>query len=144
MGTSPETLVTEFHSKYDLSVDLTNSEILEKGELILRENLIREEYKEVQEAIAALRNAMYKGEKDSINELHSNVLKELCDLVYVVVGTAVSWDYDFETAFDRVHDSNMSKDGGVNAGGKMTKGPSYIEADMSNCVRTVNDKYDLY
>jgi predicted HAD superfamily Cof-like phosphohydrolase len=138
MGSDPETLVTEFHKKYGLAINLTNSEILGLDDLTVRENLIREEYDEVMEAIMHLAEAMEDPECDTndVEGYHENVLKELCDLVYVVVGTAVSWDYDFETAFARVHASNMSKDGSVNDDGKMTKGPSYSIAHMEDCVWT--------
>ena len=61
----------------------------------LRTKLINEEYEEVLEAIE-------KGNPDE-------VLKELCDLVYVCVGFAVTYGWSFDTAFNRVHASNMSK-----------------------------------
>jgi len=61
----------------------------------LRTNLLKEEYKEVMSAI----------ETKSKEE----VLKELCDLVYVCVGFCVTYGWDFDVAFNRVHKSNMSK-----------------------------------
>ena len=38
-----------------------------------------------------------------------DVLKELCDLVYVCVGFATTYGWAFDPAFNRVHKSNMSK-----------------------------------
>ena len=61
----------------------------------LRRTLIQEEYKELMYAIS--------------NEEDDEVLKELCDLVYVCVGFAVTYGWSFDTAFNRVHNSNMSK-----------------------------------
>jgi len=45
------------------------------------------------------------------------VLKELCDLVYVCVGFCITYGWDFDVAFNRVHTSNMSK---LNEEGKAT------------------------
>ena len=61
----------------------------------LRRSLIQEEYKELMYAIS--------------NQDDDDVLKELCDLVYVCVGFAVTYGWSFDAAFNRVHQSNMSK-----------------------------------
>jgi len=63
--------------------------------LLLKKRLINEEINEVFEAIK---------EK---NDTH--VLKELVDLVVVCVGMADTYGWDFDNAFKRVHESNMSK-----------------------------------
>ena len=65
------------------------------GEKSLRRTLIQEEFKELMYAIS--------------NQDDDEVLKELCDLVYVCVGFAVTYGWSFDTAFNRVHKSNMSK-----------------------------------
>jgi len=65
------------------------------GEKNLRRTLIQEEFKELMYAIS--------------NQDDDEVLKELCDLVYVCVGFAVTYGWSFDTAFNRVHKSNMSK-----------------------------------
>lgn len=62
----------------------------------LRINLLQEEFAEVMGAI------YYKKDEAAI-------LKELCDLVYVCVGFADTFGWDFDVAFNRVHASNMSK-----------------------------------
>ena len=63
--------------------------------LVLRKNLIKEEVNEALEAIDT---------KDA-----ASVLKELVDVVVVCVGMADTYGWDFDTAFNRVHHSNMSK-----------------------------------
>ena len=63
--------------------------------LVLRKNLIKEEVSEALEAIDT---------KDA-----ASVLKELVDIVVVCVGMADTYGWDFDTAFNRVHHSNMSK-----------------------------------
>jgi len=57
-------------------------------------------------------------------------LKELCDILYVVYGYAHRCGYDLDTAFNRVHESNMSKLGEdgkpiYREDGKVMKGPNY-------------------
>ena len=61
----------------------------------LRTKLIEEEYEEVMTAIRL------KSDEE--------ILKELCDLVYVCVGFCTTYGWDFDVAFNRVHHSNMSK-----------------------------------
>ena len=68
--------------------------------------------------------------------LKDKLAKELADLLYVVYGTAVTFDIDIDRAFAEVHKSNMSKlgvDGKpiYRDDGKVLKGPNYREADMS-------------
>ena len=59
-----------------------------------------------------------------------NMMKELCDVIYVVIGTFVAFGWDFDEAFNRVHESNMSKLGEdgkpiVREDGKILKGLHY-------------------
>lgn len=65
-----------------------------------------------------------------------NLLKELCDLIYVAIGYAVTFGWDIEEAFKRVHESNMSKlkDATFREDGKLNKGPHYQPADLSDLV----------
>ena len=67
------------------------------------------------------------------------VLKELCDLVYVCVGFAVTYGWAFDTAFNRVHTSNMSKldkDGNAifREDGKVIKSDCYEPPKLKDLV----------
>ena len=93
--------------------------------LVLRKNLIREEVGELLEAIN--------------NEPAENVLKELVDVVVVCVGMADTYGWDFDTAFSRVHASNMSKlDSSGNpiyrADGKVLKSENYKPPELTDLV----------
>jgi len=87
----------EFHEKFELDVrttpymELFNDERLVK----LRMNLIREEWEELQEAVA---------NKDMVETLDA-----IIDLHYVLSGFCVSVGLDEDAGFDLVHKSNMSK-----------------------------------
>lgn len=82
--------------------------------------------------------------REEINEFEEsgdpeNLLKELCDLLYVTYGYAITFGLDIDTAFNRVHESNMSKLGPdgkpiYREDGKVMKGPNYKPADLSDLV----------
>ena len=59
----------------------------------------------------------------------------MCDLVYVIKGMAVSFGMDFDEAYKRVHDSNMSKLPLIkNEDGKVLKGINYKAPNMKGLV----------
>jgi len=68
------------------------------------------------------------------------MLKELCDLKYVIDQYAAAMGWDIDEAERRVHESNMSKldDNGDPIynpeTGKVLKSPNYIAADLSDLV----------
>lgn len=114
---STELALREFHALIDRArgdEERSESEILS-----LRIALMDEEFDE-------LIQALHWGDRVLI-------AKELADLVYVVVGTAVDLGIPFDRVFDIVHASNMSKfneDGEpyeVADNGKIRKGPNYVD-----------------
>ena len=121
--------VIEFHEKFGHKVAFIQArqderEITkEEAEIItLRRKLIMEEFQELMEA-----------------PFLDDVMKEACDLMYVVLGMFVEFGWDVEEAFSRVHESNMSKLGEdgepiYREDGKVLKGPNYKKADLSDLV----------
>tara|TARA_R100001244_G_C5114211_1_gene121890 strand:+ start:21 stop:404 length:384 start_codon:yes stop_codon:yes gene_type:complete len=92
----------------------------------LRIDLLQEEFAEVMGAI------YYKKDEAAI-------LKELCDLVYVCIGFADTFGWDFDVAFNRVHASNMSKLGGdgkpvYRDDGKILKSDLYKEPTLKDLL----------
>ena len=117
----------EFHSAFGCAQNKTykNPTVEDAELLVLRKNLIREEVNELLQAIN--------------NEPAANVLKELVDVVVVCVGMADTYGWDFDTAFARVHDSNMSKldDDGkpiYRTDGKVLKSENYKQAELIELV----------
>ena len=108
-----------------------------------RLRFIEEEFKEVQ---VELRSLMLQAElgrplEDRLATL-GRLLKELCDLRYVVEGTAVACGIDMDEAYEVVHESNMSKlwpDGTIHrdAGGKILKPPTYESPDMGGFIHVM-------
>ena len=114
--TDEQSMVEEFHRKFDIAVQAIPSEITEETKR-LRAGLIQEEFDELKESMAAGNMAL--------------VAKELADLLYVVYGTAVSYGIDMEPVFREVHRSNLSKVGGHKRDdGKWVKPATYSPADL--------------
>lgn len=101
-------------------IEFTEEERKEMLALLdLRLKLIEEEYAEATEAQSL-----------------ENFVKEMADLVYVVLGFFATAGIDFDLVFDEVHRSNMSKLGDdgkplIREDGKVLKGPNYTPADVT-------------
>ena len=79
----------------------------------------------------------------------AELLKELCDLVFVCYQFAAAFNLDLDTAMERVFESNMSKLGEdgkpiYRADGKVLKGPNYAPADLNHCFPQANTIYDTH
>ena len=89
--------------------------------------LIQEEYEEWLEE-------HYNKEKAPEDEL-----KELCDMLYVIFGYALARGWPIDVAFNRVHESNMTKfdKSGkpvYNSDGKVIKGAFYKKPNLEDLV----------
>ena len=120
--------VREFHEKMELAVDQPFSKEL----LEFRMKLIFEEVQELAEAGIELDSNLDLEER---HVLMQDFLKEMCDIVYVIKGTAVSFGMDFDKAYDLVHKSNMSKYPFTKCEhGKVLKGKNYKPPVLEECV----------
>jgi len=122
-----ETAAHEFRSKFELPIGLTSSS------LTLQQTLIDEEHLEVAHAYLDLL-------EDITNKrAREHLLKELADLVYVCHQMSACFGWDLQTAYNRVHGSNMSKLGEDGKpirreDGKILKGPNYFEPSLISLV----------
>lgn len=122
-----ETAAYEFRTAYELPIGLTISS------LKLQQNLIDEEHLEVAHAYLDLL-------KDITNKrAREHLLKEDVDLLYVIFQRAAAFGWDIQSAFNRVHASNMSKLGEDGKpirreDGKVLKGPNYYEPSLIDLV----------
>lgn len=123
-------MVKEFHRKFGLHVnrgpipflheDLDNEDLY-----TLRHRLHKEEWKELEDAWE---------DEDLVGYADA-----LCDLIYVLCGTAVSFGIPLDECFAEVHASNMSKfdkDGKVNKDeyGKVIKGDNYFQPNLRDII----------
>jgi predicted HAD superfamily Cof-like phosphohydrolase len=127
--------VKEFHEKFGLEVreePIDIKELHPHGSTSssplwrLRDALHAEEY-------AELRTAMVDDE-DLVG-----VADAICDLIYVLCGTAVSFGIPLDECFTEVQRSNMSKLGEdgkpiVRDDGKILKGPNFSEPDLHTII----------
>jgi predicted HAD superfamily Cof-like phosphohydrolase len=128
----------EFHNAFNHPINVPDPNL---SLLTLRADLIQEEAKEVNEAFDNVICGQYElpfdGTDKTVNK--AALLKELCDLLYVVFGAAVALGLPIQEAFNRVHASNMSKLGDdgkpiYREDGKVLKGPNYKAPDLSDLV----------
>tara|TARA_X000001382_G_scaffold126127_1_gene112374 strand:+ start:1229 stop:1588 length:360 start_codon:yes stop_codon:yes gene_type:complete len=106
--------------------------------LYLRMNLITEELNELQDEVEKSIFEFKEHSGKVTKETKQKILKELCDLMYVVSGFAVTFGLSVQPAFNRVHQSNMSKlVNGIpqlNEWGKVEKGKNYKPPNMEDLV----------
>jgi predicted HAD superfamily Cof-like phosphohydrolase len=109
--------VLAFHKAFDLYIG-KNGPLRPSDEAVaLRTTLIREEAVELIQAIG--------------NGNLSVIAKEIADLIYVALGTAVSYGIDMGPIFEAVHRSNMAKIGGrKNENGKWIKPEGWTPPDL--------------
>ena len=120
--------VREFHEKMELAIDQPFSKEL----LELRMRLIFEEVQELAEVGLDLEGNLDLEER---HVMMQDFLKEMCDVVYVIKGTALSFGLDFDKAFEFVHKSNMSKYPFTkDENGKVLKGKHYKPPVLEECV----------
>jgi predicted HAD superfamily Cof-like phosphohydrolase len=125
-------MLREFHETYGLVVrepgdpiDFSHENDEDWYTFNLRKELNDEEWKELNQA--------WEGE-DLVAYTDA-----VCDLVYVLVGSLVSFGVDFDRCFAEVQRSNMSKLGEdgkpiVREDGKILKGPNFTPPDLRSII----------
>jgi predicted HAD superfamily Cof-like phosphohydrolase len=112
--------------------------------------LIKEEHREVMVELRTLELGSEIGVsmEDRLATL-GRLLKELCDLRYVVEYAAVICGLDIDAAYAEVHQANMSKLGADGQpirreDGKILKGPFYREPDMEPFIHVAEEAWDAH
>lgn len=118
---SCENAVREFHVKYGHFISDKATVAIPEVVKARRLALILEEMKELREALL----------EENIIEIADGI----GDLVYVLVGTAISYGIPFDRVFQEIHRSNMTKTDskaplGEKYGTKTPKGPDFIAPDL--------------
>lgn len=132
------TVVREFHIASGQAV-ADYPTVPDPATVRLRIRLVKEEYKEVMEHLDWLLHHQDARLPEKLDHLR-DLLGELCDLRYVVEGTAVSLGLPIDEAYEAIHEANMSKRWPGEAfmrkdeGGKVLKGPDYRKADLRRFV----------
>lgn len=136
------TVVRQFHEAFGLARrDFPGPQRPEETQLRMR--LIEEEFDEVKHELVQLLIDERNGDYGAYLGTLGRLLKELCDLRYVVEGTAVAYGLPIDEAYVEVHRSNMSKLGADgrpihDERGKALKGPNYQPPDMTQFVHVLD------
>ena len=128
-----EASVSQFQKAMGQDVNIPYS----RPALHLRMRLIKEEVEELEAEVKKATHQLQEYNEVSY-ETKEQLMKELCDVMYVVSGFAVTFGLPIQPAFNRVHQSNMSKlvDGKpvIDAGGKVLKGENYKPPTMEGLI----------
>ena len=106
------------------------------NKLLFRFKLITEEYRELAEAYQNLARGVNKPEEE-LRILLEKLLKEIVDCVYVLIGTCVDFEWDFDRAFKLVHQANLTKLKGKiekHKDGKIKKSKTYEPPNLGECI----------
>lgn len=111
------------------------------AEVSLRISLIKEEFKEFQEACHHYKHALHADNEHLAEVAFADILDAVVDIVYVTVGAAHTFGLPFYDGWEEVQKSNMSKidpeTGSVprREDGKVLKGPHFVEPDFRKIVK---------
>jgi len=120
-------MLKEYHKTAGLDTDLDINKLTDFELVKMRWLLIEEELEELDEAM-----------QEELGSNMDGVLKEMADLVYVIVGWCVTFGYDFDEVFKRVHENNMGRmyqpDGTIEyrADGKVQKNKDYPAINLKD------------
>jgi predicted HAD superfamily Cof-like phosphohydrolase len=92
---TPEQMVLEFHKKYGHLVNTKPTVDLPDNVKNLRRKLIEEEWSELSKGLR----------EDDLIEIADGI----ADLIYVLVGTAISYGIPIDRVLQEVHNSNLTK-----------------------------------
>lgn len=112
--------VRDFHEKFGLDT-ADRPTLPDERVKVLRMQLVHEEASELAEALL-------------LGDL-TEIAKEAADVLYVVLGTLVSYGIDLEPVWNSVHASNMAKIGGAkSASGKVLKPTDWKKPDIRTLI----------
>lgn len=125
----------------DMQVNISTYGFINSRLWNMQANLVAEESSEFLAAV----DEVYADPEN--NKRRAELLKELCDLVFVCYQFAAAFNLDLDTAMQRVFDSNMSKLGEdgkpiYRADGKVLKGPNYAEPNLDHLFPKANIYFD--
>lgn len=140
-------MVREFHEKAGAVINAEPT-VIDSPTRLLRLDLINEEWKELVEAMGYTNIEGCPINMTDVDEPpydHVAVADAIGDLLYVVLGTAISCGIDITQIFHEIHRSNMTKfiDGQRRPDGKWLKGPSYTPPNISRLIKIQSCQHEF-
>ena len=129
-------MVREATKKMGHHLDVT----LNRTDLAYRLSVMVGEMREMMIAAQSLSDALYqkRGEKD-IRVRAAAFLHEMADVAYTLDGTAATFGWDMDKAFEAVHAANMTKEAPGDPFTKWKKGEGFKPADMTEALGAPSD-----
>lgn len=130
----------EFHIKFGHPTETEPTDVNEfLQRLELRMKLIEEEAQEFYNAAIGCAMSVKADDAKGQRLFMQEMIDGITDLLYVVVGTAVTFGIPLATAFERVHMSNLSKLGAdgkplYREDGKVMKGPNFCPPALGGLI----------
>lgn len=101
--------------------------------------MLTEEFSEHKKALADLKKAVEYHSKESTRQAMTDLADSLVDMVYIIIGTALAYGFDFDKLWTLVHENNMTKIDPVTGkvikiNGKTQKPEGFVPVDLRSAI----------
>ena len=101
--------------------------------------MLNEEFSEHKKALADLKKAVEYHNASATKDAMTDLADSLVDIVYIAIGTAHAYGFDFDELWRLVHENNLTKrdpDTGkvVKVNGKVVKPEGFIPVDLRSSI----------
>lgn len=101
--------------------------------------LLVEEFSEHKQALSDLKKATEYNSKHGVKDAMVDLADSLVDMVYIIIGTAHAYGFDFDALWNEIHGNNMSKidpETGLvlKVNGKVQKPDDYVPVDLKPLI----------
>lgn len=101
--------------------------------------MLTEEFSEHKKALADLKKAVEYHSKDGTRQAMTDLADSIIDMVYILIGTALAYGFDFDELWRLVHENNMSKVDPttgkvVKVNGKVQKPEGFVPVDLRSSI----------
>ena len=104
-----------------------------------RFSMLTEEFSEHKKALKDLKRAVEYHSKSGTKDAMTELADSLVDMVYIIIGTAHAYGFDFDELWRLVHENNISKidpETGLvlKANGKVQKPEGFVPVDLRSSI----------
>lgn len=101
--------------------------------------MLTEEISEHKQALAKLKKAVEYHSKSDTKDAMTDLADSLVDMVYIIIGTALAYGFDFDELWRAVHENNMTKVDPITGrvikvNGKVQKPEGYEPVDLRSLI----------
>lgn len=101
--------------------------------------MLNEEFSEHKKALAAVKKAVEYNSKTGTKDAMTELADSLVDIVYIAIGTAHAYGFDFDELWRLVHENNLTKidpETGLvlKANGKVLKPEGFVPVDLRSSI----------